>query len=196
MGGLVIADSLLSTIEATWPPIIGVIAFDTPYYGLNPAVFRNTAEKAMDYVAQGQAVLTTLGLGWAALGMGKSKEAPPPATTSSSSSSSKKDKGKGKATDLSAPSDEEKAKASAGSSLWRPAVATAAGLTALAGAAGAAYWKKDALQTSWSWAISHLSFVVELWKTNVMQKRVQDLEEADVGFVWSVSLLEGAGDDG
>ncbi len=53
---------------ALWPRIIACIAFDTPYYGINPDVFKNTASKAVQYVqtahklAAGLGVLGTLGV--------------------------------------------------------------------------------------------------------------------------------------
>lgn len=40
MGGLVSLDSLRALEDQGWPNIIGMIAFDTPFWGLNPAVFK------------------------------------------------------------------------------------------------------------------------------------------------------------
>ena len=51
MGGLVAADTILSLTRtessnaAIWPKIIGLLAFDTPYLGLNPGTFSNTADQ-------------------------------------------------------------------------------------------------------------------------------------------------------
>lgn len=42
MGGLVIADAVIAlmNVERPWPVILGIIAYDTPYYGLSPSVFK------------------------------------------------------------------------------------------------------------------------------------------------------------
>lgn len=42
MGGLVIADTVLSTLSSAALPVLGVIGYDTPYLGLHPAVFKVT----------------------------------------------------------------------------------------------------------------------------------------------------------
>ncbi|KAF8759906.1 hypothetical protein RHS01_01650 [Rhizoctonia solani] len=61
MGGLIAAEALLSIARSRpdkdtplWPWIVGIIAFDTPYYGLHPSVFSNSASKAADYVSAAQ----------------------------------------------------------------------------------------------------------------------------------------------
>lgn len=43
MGGLVVADTVLSTLSSAALPILGVIGYDTPYLGLHPAVFKVNA---------------------------------------------------------------------------------------------------------------------------------------------------------
>lgn len=44
MGGLVIADLMLSLRKSgqstPWPRILGLVAYDTPYFGLNPVIFK------------------------------------------------------------------------------------------------------------------------------------------------------------
>lgn len=59
MGGLVAADTVLSIraeYEAAkiglWPRIVGVLAFDTPYLGLNPRTFSNTADQYIDHATK------------------------------------------------------------------------------------------------------------------------------------------------
>lgn len=55
------------------------------------------------------------------------------------------------------------------------------------GAAGAAYYNRDAISSHVTWATSHLSFVGELWKTAEMEKRAEELVQASekgVGFHW------------
>ena len=48
MGGLVISDTLLKTLSSASIPILGLIAYDSPLLGLNPAVFKSTFDKALD----------------------------------------------------------------------------------------------------------------------------------------------------
>src|ERR1700712_1339878 len=69
MGGLLIADATLaiadSRLEKTsplWPRIIACIAFDTPYYGLHPFVFKNSASKAVTYAQTAHKLATGLGI--------------------------------------------------------------------------------------------------------------------------------------
>lgn len=59
MGGLVAADAILNLrkgyLEANlplWPSIIGCIAYDTPYIGLNPGTFSNTADHYIGQASQ------------------------------------------------------------------------------------------------------------------------------------------------
>ena len=59
MGGLVAADTVLNLrkgyLEANlplWPSIIGCIAYDTPYLGLNPGTFSNTADHYIGQASQ------------------------------------------------------------------------------------------------------------------------------------------------
>ena len=63
----------------------------------------------------------------------------------------------------------------------------AAGAAAVIGAAGTAYWQRDTLTTSLSWATSHLSFVVELWSPTALEARLEAISRTkDVGFHWCV----------
>ncbi|KIM68856.1 hypothetical protein SCLCIDRAFT_899412 [Scleroderma citrinum Foug A] len=55
MGGLLVADALWSFISSRpdedaplWPRIIGCLAFDSPYLGLHPYVFKNSVTKATE----------------------------------------------------------------------------------------------------------------------------------------------------
>ncbi|KAH9049123.1 hypothetical protein EDB84DRAFT_1261390 [Lactarius hengduanensis] len=57
MGGLLAADSVYAFIHSRpdtdaplWPNVVACIAFDTPYLGLHPHVFKNSATKAVEYV--------------------------------------------------------------------------------------------------------------------------------------------------
>ncbi|KAI9466936.1 hypothetical protein BJY52DRAFT_1110271 [Lactarius psammicola] len=57
MGGLLAADSIYEFIHTRpdtdaplWPNVVACLAFDTPYLGLHPQVFKNSATKAVEYV--------------------------------------------------------------------------------------------------------------------------------------------------
>ena len=88
MGGIVVADAARSVArdcqkaeekERMWPRIVGVMAYDTPYLGVHPGVFKHGATEAWGYVQQAQAVASSVGIGWTALqGInGKSAATPP-----------------------------------------------------------------------------------------------------------------------
>jgi hypothetical protein len=101
MGGLLIADALLAIAHSRneksaplWPRIIACIAYDTPYYGLHPFVFKNTASKAVGYVqtahqiAAGLGALGSLGAGFGIGSKAKADDADKASTSTPSSSTS------------------------------------------------------------------------------------------------------------
>jgi len=58
MGGIVAVDSLLSMIDEqspsgrpVWPEILGIIAYDTPYLGLNPPVYHRTISTRVNAIS-------------------------------------------------------------------------------------------------------------------------------------------------
>jgi hypothetical protein len=57
MGGIVGVDSLLSMIDENtssrplWPEILGIIAYDTPYLGLNPPVYHRTISTRVNAIS-------------------------------------------------------------------------------------------------------------------------------------------------
>ncbi|KAM0749837.1 hypothetical protein T439DRAFT_290110 [Meredithblackwellia eburnea MCA 4105] len=216
MGGLVIADTMLSILRTApststqlAPNIIGLCAFDTPYWGLNPSVFKSTIEKAMGYAAVGQTVLASVGVGaglWGSVfgggagpnastvGAGRSRPGtpnePPPSAAPPIQSSSK-------TLSTTTASSGSTTPKSSSTSWFR--VAGAAAVLAAAGA-GAAYYGKDAVSYSrsaleghWDWAKSHLEFVWELWKIDELEKRLKDVEsvskEKGIGFRCFYTLL-------
>ncbi|KAG0143018.1 hypothetical protein CROQUDRAFT_661766 [Cronartium quercuum f. sp. fusiforme G11] len=189
MGGLVIADATLNLIRdrsastdlhhsIIWPSIIGFIGYDTPYYGLHPAVFANAANQYLGYAKSAQEVASGLGIGLGALswlsGAGQtasadqsSKSQPQPGPSSGSNSPLAKGVSQNK-------KDETPSKAN--TDWWKMGMA-AAGVAGLAAAAGTTYWQKDKISDNLSWASSHLDFVGELWKLDLLKKRmVQVLE--------------------
>ncbi|KAL8279293.1 hypothetical protein RQP46_008330 [Phenoliferia psychrophenolica] len=199
MGGLVIADSLRSILASptpTSPNILGLIAFDTPYYGLNPGVFKNSLEKGLGYAQNGHAVLTALGVGagiWGtafggAAAAKKEEPVPPAASPSAGYADSKRKDGASTSTVAQATP-----AAAAGGTSWYKIAGAAAALAVVG--AGATYYGKDAataLTGHWDWAKSHLSFVGELWAKNALEARMEAVEKAtqgDIGFHCFYTLL-------
>lgn len=85
-----------------WPRIVGVMAYDTPYLGVHPGTFKNTATEAWSYVQQAQAVASSVGAGWSYLNKGKEespasmKESKTPKKQTSTASMKSAGSGKGK----------------------------------------------------------------------------------------------------
>ncbi|TNY20065.1 hypothetical protein DMC30DRAFT_273263 [Rhodotorula diobovata] len=209
MGGLVIADSLLATLPTSSLPILGLICFDSPLVGLNPAVFKSTFDKALDVASKGQAALAALGAGYGLFktatgsdspGASSSSRSPSPkpATSASSSKASTsrsatKSSSSGK---VSIPPPAESPSATPGSTWLSLPYLAAAGLTGAAAAFGAAYYNRDTLARHWTWATSHLSFVGELWKTDELETRLASVVAArdkGVGFHCFYTLLPAKG---
>ncbi|KAK4049387.1 hypothetical protein OIV83_004120 [Microbotryomycetes sp. JL201] len=169
MGGLVIGDTLLSTMGAGSLPILGLIAYDSPLLGLHPGMFK-----------------ASYGLFRNATG---GKPSDPPAKPVQSDKAAK---GKGKDTAVAPPApDADGSNRTKSSWLSFKAVGLGAAAVGALGAAGAAYLHRDAIGSSLSWATSHLSFVGELWKTAELERRVQRITAAThegVGFHWCVSF--------
>lgn len=180
MGGLVIADAALNILRSRpsgsdtplWPHIIGVIGYDTPYYGLNPGVFANTATEAYGHAVTAHNAYTKISAGLGVLGVGTALSG---------------DKGAGRAPPnakkITAP---PAAGGAGGGGWWKYGVAAAGVAAAAAGAAGAAYWQKDRITENVTWATSHLDFVGELWKKEAMLARVKEVLGAqdDLSFFW------------
>lgn len=173
MGGLLIADSVLAIADSRvekgsplWPRVIACIAFDTPYYGLHPFVFKNSASKAVSYVQMAHKVGTGLGLfGTAA------------STASQASSPSSSSKEQLAVIRTSEPSTSATPAAKKdGWAKWGPAAMYGLGGAVAAGAAvGAAYYRKDDLTSGVGWAGDHLKYVGNLWDEKALKVRVDSL---------------------
>ncbi|KAJ7180281.1 hypothetical protein C8R43DRAFT_1084241 [Mycena crocata] len=170
MGGLLAADTLQEFAKGRpdaqaplWPKIVACIAFDTPYLGLHPNVFKNSATKAVEYAQTARAVGT--GLMGAFAGFGASKAANPPAPAKPSTPP---------------PSN-------TGWGKWAGSATYAVGGALLAGAAaGATYYKRDDLGLTYTWATDHMKYVGHLWDAQALEKRVEFLvnAEAEEGVVF------------
>ncbi|GAA5829159.1 hypothetical protein JCM11251_004145 [Rhodosporidiobolus azoricus] len=198
MGGLVISDTLLSTLPSASLPILGIIAYDSPLLGLNPKVFKSTFDKALDYASKGQTALAALG---GAYGLfrgatgGKTAQQPAASTSTSSASSSRsssKARSSASTSEAVIPPPAESPSATPGSNWFSLPYLVGAGIAGLAAAGGAAYYNRDVLAQHWSWATSHLSFVGELWKTDELERRLEGVvkaREKGVGFHCFYTLI-------
>ncbi|KAF9006577.1 hypothetical protein BDQ17DRAFT_1423440 [Cyathus striatus] len=156
MGGLLAADSLREFVYSRpdnkaplWPRIVACLAFDTPYLGLHPSVFKNTITKATEYVGAAKTV------GSALLG-------------SLAGYSAKK----------STQTADHGASGSSGWQRWTAPAAYAVGGAILAGAAtGSAYYKREDLGQGYTWAADHMKYVGNLWDEDALKIRMRSLLE-------------------
>jgi len=172
MGGLLAADTLLAIANSRpdreaplWPRIIACIAFDTPYFGLHPSVFKNSATKAAEYADTARSVATGIFGGLAALGAKKAMSPPinPPAGLITNSPTT-----------------------AAGSRNWGKWASYGGAALAAGAAAGTAYYKRDDLASGYGWATDHMKYIGNLWDENAMRRRVEsviDIEQ-DMGVLF------------
>ncbi|KAH7887603.1 hypothetical protein F5I97DRAFT_1951604 [Phlebopus sp. FC_14] len=162
MGGLLAADALLDFLNSRpdgdaplWPRIIACIAFDTPYLGLHPFVFKNSANKAVAYAKTAHTVVSDV---FSLFGASESAASSTPPSSLP------------QITTAEAP-------AKSGWGRWAPA-AFAVGGAVVAGAAGAAYMRRDDISSGYSWAFDHMKYVRNLWDEGAMRKRLDGLLDA------------------
>ena len=165
MGGIIAAESTLNIAKEggsmasaggkLWPRIMSVIAYDTPYLGVHPGVFKNSFEKYGGYIRTATDLGSTLAPFGAALG----------ATLFGSSAAS------------AASGKNERSATSKSSSTSTWAWAAGAAVAALgAGAAGAGiYANRSTLGQSYTWVSDHLAFVGNLWDTKNGSKRLEEI---------------------
>ncbi|KLT40835.1 hypothetical protein CC85DRAFT_329607 [Cutaneotrichosporon oleaginosum] len=168
MGGLLIADAT-SRIAATtriedpmWPNVVATLAFDTPYLGLHPHVFKHGFSTAAGHVETARTAASALamlspvaaGLGW-----GKAKEA--------------EERQKKEAEEARARGQQPQP-----TSWWQGKAAVGLGAIAVAGAAaGAAYFRREDLATGWKWGSEHMTFVRNLWDAKALRDRLDRIAE-------------------
>ncbi|KAG7096776.1 hypothetical protein E1B28_004186 [Marasmius oreades] len=167
MGGLLAADAVLEFVNSRpdvnapiWPNIIACIAFDTPYFGLHPYVFKNSATKAAQYAEAAKTVGTALFGSLAGFGASKAASGSSPSTPPAGL--------------LTAPSQDQ-----SGWGKWAPAAYAVGGALFAGAAAGGAYHKRAELGLGYTWATDHLKYVGNLWDEDVSKKRVDSMIEVD-----------------
>ncbi|KAF8897696.1 hypothetical protein BD779DRAFT_1432913 [Infundibulicybe gibba] len=163
MGGLLVADSLLEFAKSRpdsrgplWPKIIACIAFDTPYLGLHPFVFKN---KATEFATTAQTVGSALLGSLAGLRAGKAKMPETPASPGGATQPPTSVWGK-----------------------WAPAAYAVGGAVLAGAAAGGAYYKREDLGVGYAWATDHMKYIRTLWDEEALARRVDsliDMEEQE-----------------
>ncbi|KAI9507555.1 hypothetical protein F5148DRAFT_1203927 [Russula earlei] len=167
MGGLLAADSIYAFIhtrpDATaplWPNIIACLAFDTPFLGLNPHVFKNSANKVAEY-AQG-AHQTASGL-WDAFRRPIGKSPPPIARLAG----------------LLPAAAPVPAASSGRRRRWGPAAFTVGSALMAGAAAGVAYYHRADIENRYEALHEHMQYVGALWDKGALAERVRHLVEGE-----------------
>lgn len=178
MGGLVCTDAALALKrnarkgQSAWPRVLGVLAYDTPFLGVNPAVFKHQFNTYQGYMDQAKA----LGA-WAV---------PPLAAGAAASRGGER----------------SDADAELRRSRWsRGAAWAGAGTVAVAAVAGvvtaAALGSKNQYKNAFDWIREHALFVGNLWDPSAMHARLDAcLEEAHVPVRCFYNELSSGGNSG
>ncbi|KAI0251326.1 hypothetical protein BJV78DRAFT_1212497 [Lactifluus subvellereus] len=167
MGGLLVADSTYAFVHTRpdtsaplWPNIIACLAFDTPYLGLHPHVFKNSATKVAGYVQNVQKGASGL---WSAF----SQPVREPAAAVAQS--------KGL---LPAPA-QPPAPSPGRWGSWTPAAYAIGGALIAGAAAGTAYYHRAELEGSYGALMEHMQYVGALWDKDALAERVRHLVKGE-----------------
>ena len=190
MGGIVAAEALLAIAadmpipssptasrrpnEPTspsfiFPHVIGILAFDTPYLGINPRVIAHGAETHYKTASTAWSAVSEVA---SALGYGASKGASKGATTPAAAPAAASSPQKL----IGASEDYDAAATPAYQRLGKYAMFAGAAGAVVAGGA-AAYMKRDTIGESWGWVGSHLEFVNCLARPEELRRRVEKVRQ-------------------
>ncbi|KAF9821253.1 hypothetical protein IEO21_00861 [Rhodonia placenta] len=160
MGGLLAADTVLEFARTRpdkkaplWPNIVACLAFDTPYLGLHPFVFKNRATQAVSYVQNAFSSYQSFTSKSTTSGAATVGVAPPPPVQAPASTSAWQK--------------------------WAPAAYAVGGALIAGAAAGTAYYKREDLGVGYKWATDHMKYVGTLWDKHALERRLQSLLEIE-----------------
>ncbi|KAG9317470.1 hypothetical protein JVU11DRAFT_1672 [Chiua virens] len=174
MGGLLAADALLEFVQSRpdrnaplWPRIIACIAFDTPYLGIHPFVFKNSATRAAEYATAARGIVSDVYTFF------KGTESPSPAPNPP-------------LRQITAGTPETTT--ASPWAKWAPAAYALGGAVIAGTTAGAAYMRRDDITSGYTWASDHMKFVGSLWDEKMLRARVDNLLAAhsDHGIVFKI----------
>lgn len=203
MGGLVAVDAALSiasdgmtvkddngTVKALWPRVVGVLAYDSPYFGVHPNVFKNQASKYISYAQQARDVgshFAPLGAGLAAVwGMNRSREGAQQQQRQQQGAAPSSGWGRlaglvGQGSSSSSASNSNTATSNAtpparSGNAWTNAL-WATGVIATAATAGgvAAYYNREQIGGAYSYLTDHFEYVSNLWDDKALRDRLDAL---------------------
>ncbi|KAL4267875.1 putative lipase ROG1 family protein [Pleurotus pulmonarius] len=167
MGGLLAADSLLEFLKTRpdqeaplWPNIVACIAFDTPYLGLHPSVFKNSAAQAVEYATTAHTAVTGLLSafgGWKATSTTNPAQRKPVAAITAPPATQPNTSAWGR---------------------WAPAAIAAGSALAAGAAAGGLYYQRDTLGEGYKWFADHMKYVGTLWNEESLKRRLEALADA------------------
>lgn len=168
MGGLLATDALIQFVQnrpdadaPLWPRIIACLAFDTPYLGLHPHVFRHQVTKAAEVVQTTKSFVSDF---MKAVGQNNQQTA----VTST------------RKPIAALPAPEPATGAGGFWQKWGTTALAVGGAAITAGAAAtAAYYKKDDIGIGYTWATDHMKYVGNLWEGEGLEKRLNTVISYD-----------------
>ncbi|KAF9581784.1 hypothetical protein BGW38_001083, partial [Lunasporangiospora selenospora] len=185
MGGLVAADAALQLEAYSEPsPVIGVLAFDTPYFGLNQSIVTHAAfDRASGYAQKATGAYTTAAAAWGVISAVTAKSNPveeekkrvlAASSTPSTGSSSTREKSAVTTTTKST-------KTSSSSSGWGWG-AIALGVGAAIATTGAAIAMNSHVNKGMEYITSHVQFIGVLLDGARLKDRVSRVLELPISF--------------
>ncbi|KAF9646961.1 hypothetical protein BDM02DRAFT_3083890, partial [Thelephora ganbajun] len=174
MGGLLAADALIQFVQnrpdvdaPLWPRIIACLAFDTPYLGLHPHVFKHQATKAAEVVQTTKTFVSDV-----MKAINQNNQPTAVAVTKQP---------------VAALPPPEHATGTGG--FWQrwgtTALAVGGAVIAAGAAATAAYYNKEEIGIGYTWAADHMKYVGNIWDEGELNKRLNTI----VGYDKKMGIL-------